>query len=348
MASGIEVTIITTSLGAEKKIAADTWLETLYGKVIYHTALLHTLPGNMLLTVRQKLPACDVVHLNSIFYPPSLLTALMAVWYKKPVIWSPRGELDEKALVYSTWKKKPVLWFISRYLLKRIVFHTTSPEESVRVRTVLGTQAQIVEIPNFMEIPDLVREHSPTPYFLCIGRIHPKKALENLIAALPLSRAFIQSNYSLKIVGDDQNIYGELLKRKVKELALENKVEFTGLVEGEAKQRLYAGAYFSILPSHTENFGNVVIESLAQGTPVIASQGTPWQILETEKAGIWTSNDPDGLAAAMDRALNLSPDNYNGYREKSLAVVKEHFDIKSNVHVWLNTYQAMLNTPPPL
>ena len=39
-----------------------------------------------------------------------------------------------------------------------------------------------------------------------------------------------------------------------------------------------------------KNFGNVVLEALAEGTPVVTSKGTPWQDLENEKAGFWVEN----------------------------------------------------------
>lgn len=346
---GIDVSIVTTNGGAEKMVEENRWLSTSYGKVIYHSSGSAQLPLRMITTAVRLIRHHDCIHLNSLFYPPSLIAGLISVVQKKAVIWSCRGNLDEQALIFGAWKKRPVLWFIKKFLSGPCVtFHGTSPEECAHIRKIIGSTVRIVEIPNFLELP-VVLPHigEKPPYLLYVGRIHPVKALDNLLSALALSKRFLNADFVLKIAGDEANAHGMQLKKQAAELGLQHKIQFLGQIEAEAKQRLYAGAYFSILPSHTENFGNVVIESLAQGTPVIASRGTPWQILETEKAGFWTSNTPDELAAAIDRALNLSPDNYTGYREKSLALVKEHFDIKSNVHVWLNTYQAMLNTPPP-
>ena len=340
--AGEKVTIISTSLGAEGKVATDTWLDTAYGRVIYFSAFFHSLPGAMLAAISRAVPGCDVVHLNSIFYPPSLFSALLAARYQKPIVWSPRGELDEKALVYSTWKKRPVLWFIRRFLIKKIVFHTTSPEESERVRLIFGVNAGVVEIPNYMEIPDLVEVAAPRPYLLSIGRIHPKKALENLIAALPLSNGFMRSGFVLKIAGDNRNTYGDQLKKQVASLGLEQKVTFTGAVVGDEKQRLFAGAGFSILPSHTENFGNVVIESLAQGTPVIASKGTPWSILEKNSAGIWTDNTPDNIARALNWVFELPEQEYMRWRHNALQLARSHYDIQANIGHWVNTYQSVI------
>ena len=71
------------------------------------------------------------------------------------------------------------------------------------------------------------------------------------------------------------------------------------------------------MPSHNENFGNVVVESLSQGTPVIASTGTPWQILQKYKAGYWISNSPEKIAEILDDVLILSKQEYNLMRLNS-------------------------------
>ncbi|MBV6440286.1 MAG: D-inositol-3-phosphate glycosyltransferase [Saprospiraceae bacterium] len=345
--AGVKVTISTTNLGAETKVTANSWMETPYGRAIYHTARFHLLPVKMLHSVWEAMPECDIVHLNSLFYPPSLLSALIARWHQIPIVWSPRGELDEKALVYSTWKKKPFLWFIRRFLAQHSTFHSTSPEETERIYTIFGQNTRVVEIPNYMELPPFLNLDQEELYLLYLGRIHPKKAIENLLSALPLSKQFMQSEYRLKIAGDDRNAYGEQLKHQVFKLGLQEKVKFTGLVEGAEKQRLFAGARFFILPSHTENFGNVVIESLAQGTPVIASKGTPWAILEQNRAGFWTDNAPKVLAQTIDAAITLPPDRALEYRKNALDLVQRRFDIRKNVWVWIKTYRAILQQKQP-
>lgn len=337
---GVEVIITTTNIGSEDKVPANQWLDTNYGRVIYYTTRSELFPLRMMRTIVKAIPHCSVIHLTSLYYPHSLLAAVTARWYGKPVIWSPRGELDELALVYSPWKKRPVLWLIRNLLAKNVVFHSTSPEETQRIKTVLGQQMQVVEIPNFLELPTLVEPTTSTPpYLLYVGRIHPIKAIENLISALPHSQQFMASEMKLIIAGNVNNSYGEQLKQQAEYLNLSQKVEFVGHIEGRAKQELYSNAYFFIIPSNTENFGNVVVESLAQGTPVIASTGTPWSILGREQAGFWVENTQTALTAAIDQALNLSPEKYQDYRANALSVAYEQFDVYKNVGKWVEAYQ---------
>jgi len=88
---------------------------------------------------------------------------------------------------------------------------------------------------------------------------------------------------------------------------LEASVRLVGHVVGDEKHRLLARACCLILPSLTENFGNVVAEALAHRVPVIASTGTPWSGLRDRDCGWWIQPTVEGLAAAIDDALLTEP-----------------------------------------
>ena len=194
-----------------------------------------------------------------------------------------------------------------------------------------------------MILPEKINgfNRSTEKYFLFIGRLHPIKALENLIQALALSEKFKASEFVFKIVGDGEDSYKKGLEAMILELGLVEKIKLVGTIEGEKKQELYANAYFTFLISHTENFGIVVIESLAQGTPVVTSKGTPWQILEDRNAGFWVGNDVSSLASVINRISNLNAEEYNTYRENASKLVNEEYNIDSNVEKWIAAYQSL-------
>ena len=85
---------------------------------------------------------------------------------------------------------------------------------------------------------------------------------------------------------------------------LQSDVFFTGIVHGKAKKTLYKLADLFVLPSHTENFGIVAAEALASGLPVLASNKTPWNDLETMNCGKFVNNDPNSLFEGMIDIFN--------------------------------------------
>ena len=154
----------------------------------------------------------------------------------------------------------------------------------------------------------------------------------------------------LIVAGPDvDKAYTTRLLTLVRALALSTKVQFIGPVAGERKEQLYAKARLVVLPSHAENFGNVVIESLAQGTPVVASTNTPWQVLETEGAGNWVSNSPESLRKAIEPYLTMSAETYSGYRDSAYALARRQFDSREGVSEWAQFYELVWqkNNPKP-
>jgi len=174
---------------------------------------------------------------------------------------------------------------------------------------------------------------------LYLGRIAPIKALDKLLLGLAKSDSFIQSNFILLIAGGVENQFGDYYEKiqliiQNKEL-LKNKIIFLGNVEGAEKYKLYANAFFTLLVSDSENFGNVVVESLSQGTPVIASKGTPWQKLEDKKAGFWINNNVEDIANCIDEVLKIENKEYQQIRNNAYNYGLE-FDVHTNIDKWIN------------
>ena len=337
---GFEPIIVATDKGINSEVKLNRWIENEAGRTIYvKTRFLH-FPIYQTITSLLNFSRADVVHLSSFFFPTAFLTAFAARLFGKKIAWSARGELDEYSLNYSGRRKRPILWCIKNIIGDYPVFHSTSDEETAYIKKIFGSGARVFQIPNYIEVaPE--SERSAGRYLLYIGRIHPKKAIDNLIKALADSEEFLRSDFVLKIAGKGKPEYEKALSTLVSDLKLENKVLFVGQVEGEAKSQLLADAHFTLMPSHSENFGVVVLESLAQKTPVLASTNTPWESLEKEKIGFWTENTPVALAETIDRILRMDDAEYEGFRERSRDFVIREFDIRNHIGKWIELYDTL-------
>jgi glycosyltransferase involved in cell wall biosynthesis len=337
---GFEPFIVSTDKGIQNHVKLNKWSRTEGGNAIYIKTYNLNFPLHQTIVSLSNFYRADIVHISSFFFPTAFITAFAARILKKKIVWSARGELDTAALNHSRLRKRPVLWCIKKFIGQYPVFHSTCDEETAYIKKIFGDDARVVQIPNYLEIPAKVERES-RKYLLYIGRIHPKKAIDNLIKAVSISEEFMNSEYVLKIAGKGKKEFENDLRKLVEKLDLSEKVIFEGQVEGAAKQKILADAFWTIMPSHTENFGIVVLESLSQSTPVIASKGSPWASLESEKIGFWTQNSPESLAEKLKEILEMPATEYREYRERCRGFVEREFDIGKNIDKWIELYKNL-------
>ena len=340
--AGHQAVVSSTDNGLPAEVPRGRWLDRDYARVIYTRNPVHYLPWNAVGKAREQLAAADVLHLTMITYPAAWLMALAnGRKYRKPIVWSVRGDLDPPMLLRSRRKKAAVIELV-RAIERRqdVTFHTTCDEESAYVREAIGQHVRTVQIPNYMELPE--RVYPPKEkLFVFVGRIDPKKGIENLLEAVSMSEAFRQNGYRLELAGDATGEYGASLRGLAHGLGLDEVVSFLGHVGGADKEHLLARAHCLVMPSHTENFGIVVTEALAQGTPAIASTGTPWRVLDETGAGWWAGNDPESLVKAMEAAMALSPEAYAGMSKAGVSLAANRFDIYARIGEWERLYRSI-------
>jgi glycosyltransferase involved in cell wall biosynthesis len=116
------------------------------------------------------------------------------------------------------------------------------------------------------------RRFGPDPYVLVLGRLHPKKGLELLFDVfLELTRSDALRHWRLVVAGDGDAAYVQGLRQLIRERHGEGNVLFAGWVGGAEKLAALREAALLVLASRQENFGLVVAEALACGTPVLVS-----------------------------------------------------------------------------
>lgn len=329
---GYDVTVISSyEYIDDAHIIPNKWMKISGFETVYCTPSIPKINLRSFFKAISKIRTTDTVVFSSFFYVINLPLAVYALYKGKNVIWSPRGEtLAMKSTLKKVWVK-----IIKLLCGKKVVFHATTDVERNNIIQYLPRSSVIV-IPNLLNLPKcLTTKREDGKYLLFVGRIAPIKALERVIEALSISTYFIESDYKFYIAGpiekQFQEYYNSLIQL-INELGLGYKICFVGNKSGTDKYQIYHDARCLILPSFSENFGNVVLESLSQGTPVIASKGTPWNSLDTYKAGYHVPNTPQDLASAIDKMISLSDNEYNIMRNEALRLGAK-FSTK-NMNVW--------------
>ena len=309
--------------------------------VIYTKNCSNKYALHLTITAIRKLKEVDVVHFSSLFFPPNMIIAVFALFYNKKIIMSTRGELESFALAQGRSKLKVLAIHIYKRLCRKIIFHGTSKSEIENIHKTFKNLKKCVEISNFMQLPARIPMKKKNQ-FLFVGRINRIKALHKIIEGFGLSEKFKKMNYTFCIAGKGDQTYLDELYKQTNQLGLDHKIKILGKsIEGLVKEKYYAESKFLMLLSESENFGNVVIEGMAQATPAITSLGTPWNILNDKKIGYNIDNSPGTIANCLDGVLGLTDKEYELMSENSFEFVRDNFDVKTNIHKWVSLYQQL-------
>lgn len=147
-----------------------------------------------------------------------------------------------------------------------------------------------------------------------VGRVAREKGLETMLTAMHLLERATPGRFVFAFAGDGP--YLEPLRR-----AAPSSARFLGRLEGEALSRFYASLDLFVFPSTTDTFGNVLLEAMASGVPIVAADADPTRELVTggrgllyyPGAGLNLANgirtavaQPTRLAAMRDAALTFA------------------------------------------
>jgi len=141
-------------------------------------------------------------------------------------------------------------------------------------------------------------------YILFLSTLKPSKNIEALLEAFKRLTSHV-SHISLVVAGKKGWMF-ERIFEKVKDLGLNDKVIFTDFIKEDDIADLMAGAMVFVLPSFWEGFGIPVLEAMAVGTPVVASNvGSLPEIID--EAGILVDPyKPESIAKGIEEALSKS------------------------------------------
>jgi len=259
-----------------------------------------------------------------------------------PYVLSPRGMLVE-GLIRRKSSLAKRLWiklFEWRNIEKAAAVHVTSQIEATELEALGFPHARLVVVPNGIEMPKHFSDDGfglRRPYVLFLGRLNWKKGLDRLIPAMAQV-----ADAELVIAGNDEDNYRPKLKTLAHQFGLVDRVRLVGAVNDDQKWALLASARMLVLPSYSENFGNVVLEAMAASCPVIVTPEVgAASIVQEVGCGVVADGDPAHLALAISRLLN-DYQRCQNMGARGLCAVKTKYSWKAISKQMLDVYADIL------
>jgi len=265
---------------------------------------------SMCQALKNRIGEFDVVHLHSVFLWPTWAAARAARRAGVPYVLSPRGMLvGDLIRRKSRWLKTSWIHLIERRNLRgSAAIHLTSGLERKDLEELGLVLSRIEVIPNGVDVDgmnadreldiDLEGPLTSGPCALYLGRLSWKKGIDRLIRAW--GRVSLGH---LIIAGNDDEELAPRLRRLIEDLGLQDRVSLVVRRIGEGEKRtLFSRVSVTVLPSYSENFGNVVLEAMAAGCPVIVTPEVgAAEVVQTAQGGMVV--DGDRLSEPLQRLL---------------------------------------------
>jgi len=177
---------------------------------------------------------------------------------------------------------------------------------------------------------------------LFLGRIHEKKGCDLLLRAwkeVLESSAGNRPDSHLVMAGPADHDYGAEMKKLARNLGLEQRVSWPGMITGDLKWGSLRASEAFVLPSHQENFGVSVVEALACGVPVLISNKVNiWREILEDHAGLVENDDLPGTIQLLKRWTGLE----SARKEQMQAGARHCFAARFDIARTAETLPALL------
>jgi teichuronic acid biosynthesis glycosyltransferase TuaC len=268
------------------------------------------------------------------YYPDGVAAGLLARWFDKPFVVTARGS-DVNLIAHYRWPRQMMQWAARRAAASIGVSKalTDVMGEWGIGQEKLHVMRNGVDLQRFTPLPqDEARTRlglRGRPVLLSVGNLVPLKGHDLTIDAFAsLLPEYPEAQLALIGTGMERG----RLEAQVRALGLEGRVLFPGAVDNADLPLWYSAADLSVLSSSREGWANVLLESMACGTPVVATRrgGTP-EVVTGDAAGrLVEVRDAEHIAAGMKLVLRAKP---------CRARVRDH----ASQFSWQATSQAQLD-----
>jgi glycosyltransferase involved in cell wall biosynthesis len=277
----------------------------------------------------------DIVHVHGLWQYQSRAGARWSRRLGVPYLITAHGMVDPWALRHKAWKKRTYLALVeARNLRCAACLHALARPEVEHFRAI-APRAVVALIPNgvdlepFDALPDRAELESIHPglrqkfLLLFMGRIHAKKGLDLLEAALKRSFA-ARDNLHLLLAGRDEGAERPFLQ-SMREAGFADRVTCFGHVAGSEAKALWGAADAFILPSHSEGFSMAVLEALAARLPVIVTTACNFPELERTRGGLVVAPTREDVGGGLMHLLDQSSAERRDMALRGRALVERDF-----------------------
>ncbi len=318
---------------------------------------------------RANIGRFDGVVMHGIWTFPGVAVRLAARHAGKPYCIFPHGALDPWFRRQYPLKhfKKLIYWPIQYPVLRdaRAVFFTTELEceralksfhpnhwNSLAFPPGIGEPEgdPAAEIDAFHQLLPALRQRR---FLLFMARIQEKKGCDLLLQAFARI-ASTQPDLDLVMAGPDQVGWQAKLQRMAEELGISQRVHWPGMLSGNLKWGALRAAEAFVLPSHQENFGISVVESLAAKRPVlISNQVNIWPEIQGDGVGLVDDDTADGTERLLRAWIDTLPKEREAIAARAYSTFLRRYSLRGGAALINQTFRAaeMVQRPasyPPL
>ena len=286
----------------------------------------------------------DLVHVNCCWMPACAFIQQMAQKRNIKVMLTPHGMLEPWIIKRHYWTRKlPALLLYQKAAIQNAdcLQATAESEKENLLKLGYNSNIKIVKLGIDAESITMKTSWKKSKQLLFLSRVHVKKGINYLIEATDILRDELQG-YKIVVAGEGEADYVASLKQQIMDKGLQNIIQLIGGVYDNKKWKLFQTSDFFVLPTNSENFGLAIAESLASGTPVITTVGTPWNDLNTSNAGAWIEIGTQPLVDTLRRFLSLSDDDLEAMGKKGRKLIETKYSAKVMAEEMMEVYQSIV------
>ncbi len=280
----------------------------------------------------------DMIYLNSLFgmFAVQLIIGRLTRRISRThLMIAPHGELYAGALAQKRLKKRIFLMVMKTLgAYHQVLWHATTDEEAEQIIRHLGAKRDTIRIAPVLHAPIT---HLPKPEskqsgelkIIFLSRITRKKNLDGALKLL----AQVKHPVQFDIYGtQEDSAYWHYCESLMRNLPSHIQARYCGAIT-EGQIELFSQYHLFLFPTHGENFGYVIQESLLGGCLPLISTNTPWRGLADKQVG-WDVSSEEDYLNAIEQAIMMDNPTFqiwaNNAQQYGLSIVNDPVRIEQN------------------